>query len=207
MARAEPQGNELMDELQARILTRRRTPRSERGFVLAVVLVLMVTLTLLVIAQVRRGAVGQTLAVNSSQYTLAESAAQSVLRYCEAAMMQSVGQADSVRVTTPGVRGTDAAAWQTAAKWTNSEVSFATGTGAVAFPGVAAYSCLFEDATAELVPSVVATDANAESGGGSLLCEVRPGVSPRMCKYRVTARVTLTLGRQLHLQSEVRFAI
>jgi hypothetical protein len=32
-------------------------------------------------------------------------------------------------------------------------------------------------------------------------------VNPRLCKYRVTARVVLDRGRWLHLQSELRFAI
>jgi 3-deoxy-7-phosphoheptulonate synthase len=61
---------------------------------------------------------------NFDAASIAEAAAQSVLRFCEAAVMQSVGMADSVRVTTPGVRGVDAAAWRTPAKWTASAVDF-----------------------------------------------------------------------------------
>jgi len=84
-----------------------RPVRPQRGFLLAVVLVLLVSLTVVVIAQVRRATVGQVLTLNSSEYVLAETAAQSVLRYCEAAVMRSVGQPDSVRVTTPGDRASN----------------------------------------------------------------------------------------------------
>jgi Tfp pilus assembly protein PilX len=182
-----------------------RVPAGERGFVLVVVLVLLVTLTLLVVSQVRQSAVSQNIAMNSSRYMQAETAAQSVLRFCEAAVMQSVGQPQSVRVTTPGLRGTDTAAWRAPAKWAASAVTF--DPAEVAFPGVVNYSCMFEDATADLVPSMMANDINAESGAFVPVCEVQAGMSPRLCKYRITARVVLDQGRQLHLQSEIRFAI
>lgn len=185
----------------------RRGPSAvrERGFVLIVVLVLLVSLTLLVISQVRQSGLSQNIAMNSSQYIQAETAGQSVLRYCEAAVMQSIGQPESVRVTTPGVRGTDSAAWRTTDKWTASAVTF--DPTAVVFPGVVNYSCMFEDATADLVPSLMANDINAESGDFASVCEVQPGMSPRLCKYRITARIVLDQGRQIFLQSEVRFAI
>jgi Tfp pilus assembly protein PilX len=185
-----------------------RAPRPasrQRGFVLAVAMVLLMSLTLIVAAQVRRAGSGQMISANSSDYVLAEAAAQSVLRFCEAAVMQSIGTAESVRVTTPGVRGVDTAAWRTPAKWTASAVDF--GPSAVAFPGVQAYQCLFEDATADLVPSMLANDVNRESAAANTVCEVVPGANPRLCKYRVTARVVLDRGRWLHLQSELRFAI
>jgi len=186
-----------------------RPARRQRGFVLAVVLVLLVTLTVVVTAQVQRATVGQALTTNSSDYLLAETAAQSVLRYCEAAVMQSIGQPDSVRTTTPGTRGVDTAAWRNAGKWDANSVTLNAGT-VVVFPGVGGFACLFEDATGDLVPSQLQNDLNAESGGAALLCEVQPSLSPRLCKYRVTARVTLLpleRGRLLHLQSELRFAI
>jgi hypothetical protein len=183
-----------------------RPTRPQGGFVLAVVLVLMVSLTLLVLTQVRRATVGQVLTVNSSEFILAETAAQSVLRYCEAAVMRSVGQPDSVRVTTPGERtNNDPPAWRSADKWTASGVSFTNG--GVTFPKVTAYSCLYEDATGDLVPSPMANDINAESIAVGGICDVQPGLNPRLCKYRITARVTLDGGRLLHLQSEIRFAI
>lgn len=182
-----------------------RLARRQRGFVLAVVLVLLVTLTVVVTAQVQRATVGQALTTNSSDYLLAETAAQSVLRYCEAAVMQSIGQANSVRTTTPGQRGVDVAAWRDAAKWSAASVTLDAGT--VVFPGVTGFACLFEDATGDLVPSQMQNDVNPESGALAPLCLVQALLSPRLCKYRVTARVTLERGRQLHLQSELRFAI
>lgn len=179
--------------------------RRERGFTLVVVLVLLGAMALLVAAQARRSATTQTLAVNSSRYQQAETAAQSALRFCEAAMLTSVGEAASVRVTTPGTRGVDVAAWRDAAKWNAAAVDF--GATGVALPGVQTYQCLFEDATADLVPSALANDINLEAGAFVPTCDVQPGTSPRMCKYRVTARVTLTGGAQFSIQSEVRFAI
>jgi len=192
--------------MNARILRPIRLHRGQRGFVLAVVLLLLVSLTVVLVAQVRRSTTGQMMTLNSSEYMLAETAAQSVLRYCEAAVMRGVGQPDSVRVTTPGERANnEAAAWRQAAKWDAASVSFANG--GVAFPGVADYACLFEDATGDLVPSLMANDINRESGVVAAVCDVQPGMNPRLCKYRITARVTLDRGRLLHLQSEIRFAI
>ncbi|HYF58626.1 MAG TPA: hypothetical protein VEA81_06685 [Burkholderiaceae bacterium] len=182
-----------------------RDARRSRGFVLAVVLVLIVSLTLVVVTQVRRATASQAIAANSSRYIQAETAAQSVLRHCEAWVMASVGQPVSPRVTTPGLRGTDSAAWRTALKWTDSGTSF--DPSPVAFPGVREYGCLFEDATGDLVPSTMANDISPESGTFVPVCEVSAGMSPRLCKYRITARVVLDGGQMLHLQSEMRFAI
>jgi len=179
--------------------------RATRGFVLVVVLVLLMTLTVLVSVQVRRATDGQAMTTNSADYMMGEAAAQSVLRYCEAAVMQSAGLPNSVRTTTPGDRGVDQPAWRVADKWAASSVSFEVG--AIAFPGVAVYTCLFEDATTDLVPSLLGNDINPESQPAVAICNVQAGMSPRLCKYRITARVTLDRGRRIHLQSELRFAI
>jgi Tfp pilus assembly protein PilX len=179
--------------------------KRERGFTLIVVLILVTAMALLVMAQVRRSTSTQTLSINSSRYLQAETAAQTVLRFCEAAMLTSVGEAASVRTTTPGVRGVDGPAWRDAAKWTASSVNF--GASALNLPGVASYECLFEDASADLAPSLLANDVNPESGSFVPACNVQPGLSPRLCKYRVTARVGMLGGGQFNLQSEVRFAI
>lgn len=194
-----------MPPLPARILDRAPLARA-RGFVLLTMLILLVALTVLVTTQAQRALVGQTLTANSSEYLLAETAAQSVLRYCEAAVLVSVGQPDSTRVTTPGVRGTDPAAWRSAEKWTASQITF-DATGSTVFPRVRGYSCLVEDATADLVPSRFANDINPEAVAGVSLCNVQPGMNPRMCKYRINARVELDGGRVVNLQSEIRFAI
>ncbi len=187
-----------------RALPPRQPPRA-RGFTLIVVLILLGAMAMLVMAQARRSTNTQTLAVNSSRYVQAETAAQTALRFCEAAMLTSVGQPTSVRVTTPGARGVDTAAWRDALKWQNDGVDF--GASAIALPGVDSYRCLYEDATADLVPSALANDLNLEAAAFIPTCDVQPGTSPRMCKYRITARVTMTGGAQFSLQSEIRFAI
>jgi Tfp pilus assembly protein PilX len=183
----------------------RRHARRERGFTLIVVMLLVGGMTLLVLSQINRNLSTHKLGVNSSRYLLAETAAQTALRFCEAAVLTSVGEVDSVRVTTSGTRGTDTAAWRDDAKWTASAVGF--GATAVTLPGVASYECLVEDATQDLVPSLLANDVSAESAGGAGLCNAAPGNSPRLCKYRVTTRVNMTGGGRFLLQSELRFAI
>lgn len=173
----------------------------QRGFVLIVVLMLVVSLTLIVIAQIRRSTGGQMITSNSSQYALAETAAQTVLRYCESQFMVS----PTMTVTTPGVRGTDLAAWRILDKWTQSATRPVTG---VTFPGVADFSCLIEDATSELIPSSLSNDINPETVNVATLCAGAAGISPTMCKYRVTARVVLAPNnQQMNLQSEIRFGI
>jgi Tfp pilus assembly protein PilX len=175
--------------------------RHQRGFVLIVVLLLLVSLSLIVPAQIRRSTGSQMITSNSSQYALAETAAQTVLRYCESQFMVS----PNLRVTTPGVRGTDTAAWRDPAKWLASQTVPVTG---VNFPGVANFSCLIEDATSELVPSSLSNDINPEAVTVGSLCAGAAGISPTMCKYRVTARVVLAPGQQqMNLQSEIRFGI
>lgn len=192
-------------------MTPRRLPArhglqsAEGGFALVVVLILVTAMALLVGTQVQRGTSVQALATNSSRYLQAETAAQTALRYCEAAMLSSVGASTSVRVTTPGVRGQDGPAWRDAGKWTAAAVDF--GTTGIALPGVRRYECLYEDASGELVPSVLAHDVNPEAASASPSCQIAPGISPRMCKYRVNARVTMEDGALFTLQSEVRFAI
>ena len=178
-----------------------RPPR-QRGFVLIVVLMLLVSLTLIVTAQIRRSTGGQMITSNSSQYALAETAAQTVLRYCESQFMVS----PNMKVTTPGVRGNDPAAWRDPAKWLASQTVPVTG---VTFPGVASFSCLIEDATSELIPSSLSNDVNPETVNVATLCVGAAGISPTMCKYRVTARVTLATpnNQQMNLQSEIRFGI
>jgi Tfp pilus assembly protein PilX len=145
----------------------------QRGFVLIVVLMLLVSLSLIVTAQIRRSTGGQLMTANSSQYALAETAAQTVLRYCESQFMVS----PNLRVTTPGVRGTDTAAWRNPGKWLASETVPITG---VTFPGVQNFSCLIEDATSELVPSSLSNDVNPETVTTATMCAGTGGISPTM---------------------------
>jgi type II secretory pathway pseudopilin PulG len=179
----------------------------QRGFALVVVLMLMVSMMLLVATQAQRSASGQMLSTNSQLYMQAEAAAQSVLRLCEAAVMGTAGAALSARVTQPALPGASMPAWRDPERWANASISFAPGPDAPQFPGVTGYRCLLEDATAELMPPTLADDVNRESVDVLPGCASARGVSPRLCKYRITARVVLTGGRQVHVQSEMRFAI
>lgn len=172
-----------------------------------VVLLLTISMMLLVAAQAQRSASGQRMAANSQLYMQAEGAVQSVLRLCEAAVMGTAGAALSMRVTTPAEPGSPTPAWRDPARWAASGIAFTPGANAPQFPGVTAYRCLIEDATGELVPSTLADDLNRESFDAMPGCTTPGSLSPRLCKYRITARVVLTGGRQVHVQSEMRFAI
>lgn len=185
-----------------------RTPRTApRGFALVVVLLLVTAMMLLVATQAQRSASGQRMAANSQLYLQADAAVQSVLRLCEASVMSTAGAAASVRVTQPADPASTTPAWRDPARWADASVGFTPGADAPQFPGVVEYRCLIEDATAELVPSALADDVSVESFDTPPMCATAGGLSPRLCKYRITARVVLTGGRQVHVQSEMRFAI
>jgi hypothetical protein len=133
--------------------------RHQNGVVLPVVLVLLVVLTALVLSQIRRGTIDQQLSINSRQYTLVETSAQSLLRFCEARVLrgpeQIAGERRWVHLIDPS--GT-VPEWTKAANWPNpttptaggpSEV-MAAGTAASPFPGVATAECIFENSSREL---------------------------------------------------------
>jgi hypothetical protein len=156
---------------------------SQRGIVLPVVLIMMVILTSLVLTQTRRGTIDRQLAVNSRAYSLAESAAQTVLRKCEAYLL-AAGDAPASANGNP--------AWRDAAQWRANQVSLESDSR-VAYPGVQSYGCLYENASAEMAPPSTMNSLSPEVGDDGIR------------KYRVTAQVTLVSGQQLHLQSELRF--
>jgi hypothetical protein len=156
---------------------------SQRGIVLPVVLIMMVILTSLVLTQMRRSTIDRQLAVNSRAYSLADSAAQTVLRKCEAYLL-TTGDAPTSATGSP--------AWRDPAQWTTNIVNLESDSR-VAYPGVASYGCLYENASAELAPSSTMSSLSPEAADDG------------MRKYRVTARVNLVTGQQLHLQSELRF--
>jgi Tfp pilus assembly protein PilX len=158
-------------------------PSSQRGIVLPVVLIMMVILTSLVLTQIRRSTIDRQLAVNTRAYSLAESATQTVLRKCEAYLLDA-GDAPSSASGSP--------AWRDAAQWKTNMVNLESD-AQVTYPGVAAYGCLYENASAEMAASSTTSSLSAEVGDDGIR------------KYRVTARVVLTSGQQLHLQSELRF--
>ncbi|MCA3174556.1 MAG: hypothetical protein ING36_03305 [Burkholderiales bacterium] len=160
------------------------TPQSsQHGIVLPIVLVMMVILTSLVISQVRRNTIDQQLAVNSREYGFAEAAVQTVLRRCESELL-AVGDAAAPAVGNP--------AWRDPAEWETKTLVLDTG-DAVDFPAVETYGCLLENATDEMPPATTPDSLSAEARDDG------------MRKYRVTARVVLITGQQIHLQSEMRF--
>ncbi|MCE2985612.1 MAG: hypothetical protein LW849_07735 [Burkholderiales bacterium] len=160
------------------------SPRLQQGLVLPIVLIMMVILTSLVITQVRRSTIDQQLAVNSRGYSLAESALQSVLRKCERDLLRQ-GDAPEPAAGNP--------AWRDAAQWANNMLNLDSDVK-VDYPGIQQnYGCLLEDASAELQPPMTNEDFSPEQQDRGWR------------KYRVTARVTLVSGQQLHLQSELRY--
>jgi Tfp pilus assembly protein PilX len=162
------------------------TPQSlQQGIVLPTVLIMIVILTSLVITQVRRSTVDQQLAVNSREYAFAEAAVQTVLRRCEAELLE-VGDAAASAAGNP--------AWRDPAEWVNKTLVIDSDVpNRVVFPAVNDYGCLLENATAEMPPA---------SSPDSFSAEAR---DDGMRKYRITARVVLRTGQQIHLQSEMRF--
>lgn len=165
-------------------MNKKSIPQSlQQGIVLPIVLVMMVILTSLVISQVRRGTVDQRLAVNSRDYAFAEAALQTVLRRCEAELLE-VGDAAAPAVGNP--------AWRDPNEWATKTLKLDSD-NAVAFPAVENYGCLLENATDEMPPAITSSNLSAESRNED------------MRKYRITARVVLRTGQQVHLQSELRF--
>jgi hypothetical protein len=167
------------------------------GVVLPVVLVVLTVLTGLVVTQVRRSAIDERLAANATETVLLDSAAQTVLRWCEARIVTqpfSTALADPSTTTPP---------WRVAANWTNTTKSLDFDTAGL--PGITNTlagrpACVIEEATCELTPPISPTGQTATG------CN---GIDPRWRKYRITARVSvpaLDMGgeRFMFAQSELR---
>ena len=188
-----------MNKPLARPLFRRSTGARRRmiGVVLPVVLVVLTVLTGLIVAQVRRGAIDERLAANATETVMLDSAAQTVLRWCEARI---VSAPLDTAVVFPG---STTPAWRTAANWTltGNSLDFS---GASLLPGIDANpSCVIEDATCELSPPISPT------GQVTTGCN---GIDPRWRKFRITARVSvpaLDMGgnRFMFAQSELRLFV
>jgi Tfp pilus assembly protein PilX len=164
------------------------------GVVLPVVLVVLTLLTGLVVTQVRRSAIDERLAANATETVMLDSAAQTVLRWCEARVVSA--PLDTV-VVAPG---TTTPAWRDAVNWTTTTNSL-DFSGAALLPGIDPNpSCVIEDATCELAPPISPT------GQITTGCN---GIDPRWRKFRITARVSapaLDMGgnRFMFAQSELR---
>jgi hypothetical protein len=176
--------------------------RSQVGVVLPVVLVVMMVVTTLVVTQVRRGTVDERLAGNWSRAISGQTAAESLVRYCEARLAaRNYEEArrwkrDPNFPRSEDFVGTPVWASNLAA---NRYITIAAN---LLPPGATAATCVVEDATSELLGSVYQQDQN-------------PGASindPYLWKYRVTATVVFAdaslFGNVTYMaQSEIRFLI
>jgi len=169
------------------------------GIVLPVVLVVLTVLTGLVVTQIRRGAIDERLAANTRESVQLDSAVQTVLRWCEARVINA--PLDTVTVAP----GTTDPAWRPASgHWAVDTESLNFTGGAGLLPGISANpSCVIEDATCELAPPISPT------GQVSTGCN---GIDPRWRKFRITARVSTPAAdlfgdRFMFAQSELRVFI
>jgi hypothetical protein len=180
------------------LLLRSGTPRvGMMGVVLPIVLVVLTVLTGLVVTQVRRSALDERLAANTRETVQLDSAAQSVLRWCEARMtlrpFETVTVAPSSALTAP--------AWRQANNWLDANSLNFTGiTSELLGVNVNDASCVIEDATCELTPPISDTGQRLTGCGG---------IDPRWRKFRITARVStpaadLGGNRFMFAQSELR---
>jgi hypothetical protein len=165
------------------------------GVVLPIVLVVLTVLTGLIVAQVRRSAVDERLAANATETVQLDSAVQTVLRWCEARI---VNAPFDTAVVAPG---TTTPAWRIAANWTTTANSL-DFSGAGLLPGIdPSPTCVIEDATCELAPPISPT------GQVTTGCN---GIDPRWRKFRITARVSVPAldmaggSRFMFAQSEMR---
>ncbi|CAN5420385.1 hypothetical protein BH10PSE17_BH10PSE17_13750 [soil metagenome] len=192
-----------------------RFTRRERGVVLPIVLVLLVILTSLVLAQIRRGTIDQQLSTNSRAYTLTETSAQSALRWCEAKVMRGPVTTGGTKHWVNWVKPDGVTAeWTKVGNWVQAngatgyaEFMSANTNGTVPgadFPGVDTAQCIIEDASAELEgdggarsrvqtdeslepPSVLAGTAGSGLAKPEFTCPLSK--TPHFCKVRVTVRV------------------
>jgi Tfp pilus assembly protein PilX len=160
--------------------------KSQLGFVLPVALILLVIITGIVGTQLQRALLDERMAANSRENIVADSAAQTVLRWCE---LQLTNAPDSTVLVDAPSRGATAA-WKEANNWTAANTFTVTG---VTLSGVTSHSCLVENADNELTGGV------SDSGDPG-----DPTGRARWIKYRITARVERTTGGFDHSQSEIR---
>lgn len=184
-------------------VARCRPARRMMGVVLPVVLVVLTVLTGLVVTQIRRNAVDERLSANTRESIQLDSAAQTVLRWCEAAVTTAPLNVRTVNTEPP----TAPPAWDRLhANWAPGPTSFNfLGTSAqLGLPNTNVDpSCVIEAATCELLPPISPTGQTLTGCGG---------IDPRWRKFRITARVSIPapdMGgtRFTFAQSEVRLFI
>ena len=158
----------------------------QRGLVMPVVLILLVIVTMIVVAQLRRGLVDERFASALRTNTVSDSAAQTILRWCEL----RISQAPETTVQVGAPLPTADAAWKVDGNWVPARTFRFTG---VTLPGITDSACLIERADGELVGSVSDTGMAADPTGMA-----------RWLKFRITARVQRDAGGFDHAQSELR---
>jgi Tfp pilus assembly protein PilX len=174
----------------------------QAGVVLPIVLVVMMVVTTLVLTQVRRGTVDERLAGNWSRAISGQTAAESLVRYCEARLFANNNDEArkwkqyANRPISENFVGTPA--WDS-----NLNANQIITVEANLLPvGATAATCVVEDATSELQGGVYQLDQNPGAGISD----------PYLWKYRITATVifadaTLFGNVTYRAQSEVRFLI
>lgn len=169
----------------------------QRGVVLPIVLVVMMVVTMLIVTQVRRGTVDERLAGNWSRVISQQNAAESLLRYCEARILQ----ASEVRLWQDVVR---TETYAPAAAWRVVPPADVLPLAANILPqGATGGFCVVENATEELGGNTFQESSNSGSDG------IR---DPYLWKYRFTIVVTFPDASSFgsvnqQMQSEVRFVV
>ena len=164
--------------------------RAQHGLVLPIVLLLLVLITMVVAAQLRRGISDERLSGALRTYAVADSAVQTVLRWCE--MQVTVQPLDTISIPAPVRDLGTVPPWQLAANWdpaNNRTLSFA----GVTLAGTTEQACLIERADSELSMSISDSGFAADPSGRS-----------RWMKFRITARVLRESGGYEYAQSELR---
>lgn len=182
--------------------TCKRPALRESGVVLPIVLVVMMVVTMLVVTQVRRGTVDERLAGNWSRAISGQTAAESLVRYCEAHLFANeFAEARAWKNKVPSEFHTNLnqAAWASGLPATD-RITF---TADILPPG-ATGTCIVEDASSELAGSIYQAVSGTPGGAGI--------TDPYLWKYRITVLLTLpdptAFGSVVYrAQSEVRFLI
>lgn len=124
-------------------------PASQRGVVLPIVLVVLMVVTMLVVTQVRRGAVDERLAGNWNRSLSGHGAAEALLRYCEAYVLAQPD--DQLRVWHRDARKSNDFAplpvWRSSAL---TAADYITVANDLLPPNATAARCVVENADAEL---------------------------------------------------------
>ncbi len=167
-----------------------RCPSAQRGLVLPVVLLLLVLITMVVAAQLRRGIIDERLAGSLRTHAVADSAVQTVLRWCELRVGAAPNETNAILA--PARVAGAVPPWREAANWDpgNNRTFRITG---VTVTGASDFACLIERADDELVSSISDTGFSID-----------PGDRERWQKFRITARVLRQAGGFEYAQSELR---